>query len=297
MPVDDLIDDLDYTAIRNKIIRVIGTGDGNRGYGQAIKSVSVSEGQIITKAQWDSLRWDIYNALFHQTGNTPALIEVAANSVIRYGASNPNTQYDTQSNTADTNRFDLGIGQFSTEAGTSTSRSASWASQVSTTVTVTFSTAEQARFFFNSGGKIRFSSSRTGGASTDQNASWASLLSSVGTQAFAAVTPTVNFYTLTSSYQTWYSSSPLSSPYSGNTFTIEALCDVANNSLGTARILTFRIVWTDTYIDINPSPPDDIIDGTLALTIDQIRAVGNLQPSGTFSIVSPVYSADIISGS
>lgn len=297
MPVGDIISASDYTTIRNKIVRVVGTGDGNRGYGQAIQSSGVISGNTITKAQWDALRWDIYNALFHQTGTTPAVIQIAANSVIRYGASNPNTQYNTLSDQADTNRFDLGTGQFSTEAGTSASRTTSWASQLSSTVTVTFSTAEQARFFFNSGGKIRFTSSRTGGAATDQNASWSSLLSSVGTQAFAAVTPTVNFYTLTSSYQTWYSSAPLSSPYSGNTLTIEALCDVANNSVGTARILTFRITWTDTYIDVNPSPPDDIIDGTLTLSIDQIRAVGGLQPSGLFTIVSPTYSASAPAGS
>jgi hypothetical protein len=297
MPTDDLIYESDYTAIRNKIIRIIGTGDGSRGYGQAIKSPVVGQNEIIRKSQWDLLRWDIYNTLFHQTGTTPSIIEVATNSVIRYGTDNPNFQYNTLSDTADTNRFSLGSGQFASEVGTTTSRSSPWASQVSTTVTVTFSTAEQARFFFNSGGKIRFTSSRIGGASTDQNASWSSLLSSVGTQAFAAVAPTVNFYNLTSSYQTWYSSAPLSSPYSGNTFTIEALCDVANNSLGTARILTFRIVWTDTYVDTQPQPPDDLVDGTLALTIDQIRAVGNLQPSGSFTIVSPTYTASAISGS
>lgn len=297
MPTDDLIYESDYTAIRNKIIRIIGTGDGSRGYGQAIKSPVVVQYETIRKSQWDLLRWDIYNALLHQTGTTPSVIEVATNSVIRYGADNPNFQYNTLSDTADANRFNLGSGQFASEAGTSTSRSSSWASQLSTTVSVTFSTAEQARFFFNSGGKIRFTSSRIGGASTDQNASWSSLLSSVGTQAFAAATPTVNFYNLTSSYQTWYSSAPLSSPYSGNTFTIEALCDVASNSLGTARILTFRIVWTDIYVDTQPQPPGDIVDGTLSLSIDQIRAVGSLQPSGTFSISTPVYSADIISGS
>lgn len=297
MPVGDIISATDYTSIRNKIIRIMGTGDGSRGYGQSIQSSAVLSGNIVTKAQWDALRWDIYNALFHQTGSTPSIIEVATNSVIRYGNTHPNTQYDTLSDTADTNRFDLGSGQFTVEAGGTVTRSASWQSQVESVVTVTFSTAEQARFFFNSGGKIRFTSSRTGGSATDQNAIWSSLLSTVGTQAFGGATPAINFYSLTNSYQTWYSSSPVSFPYSGNTYRIDALCDVANNSTGTARILTFRVVWADSYVDTQPSPPDDLVDGSLALSVDQIRAIGNLQPSGTFTISSPTYGLGAISGS
>lgn len=297
MPVGDIISASDYTGIRNKIIRIMGTGDGSRGYGQSIQSSSVSSGNIVTKAQWDALRWDIYNALFHQTGTTPSIIQVEANSVIRYGNTHPNTQYDTLSNTADTNRFDLGTGQFSVEAGGTATRTASWATQLEAVVTVTFATAEDARFFFNSGGKIRFTSSRTGGASSDQNASWSALLSSIGTQAFGAVTPAVNFYNLTNSYQTWFSSSPVSFPYSGNTFRIDALCDVPNNSTGTARILTFRVVWADSYVDTQPLPPDDIVDGSLNLSVDQIRATGGLQPSGTFTIASPTYSVGAITGS
>jgi len=297
MPVGDIISESDYTTIRNKIVRVIGTGDGSRGYGQSVQSSSVSSGNIITKAQWDALRWDIYNALYHQTGTVPSIIQVEANSVIRYGAAQPNTQYSTLSDTADTNRFNLGVGQFSVEAGGTATRSTSWASQVESVVTVTFTTSEAARFFFNSGGKIRFTSSRTGGATSDQNASWSSLLTSVGTQAFGAITPAVNFYSLTNAYQTWYSSSPTSFPYSGNTYRLEALCDVANNSTGTARILTFRARWIDSYVDTQPLPPDDVVDGSLSLSVDQIRATGGLQPSGTFTITSPSYSVGAITGS
>ena len=297
MPVGDIISESDYTTIRNKIIRIMGTGDGSRGYGQSIKSSVVTSGNTITKAQWDALRWDIYNALFHQTGTTPSIIEVATNSVIRYGNTHPNTQYSTLSDTADANRFNLGAGQFSVESAGTTTRSTSWASELVATTVVTFGTSEQARFFFNSGGKIRFTSSRTGGAASDQNAAWSALLSSVGTQTFGAASPAVNFYNLTNSYQTWFSSSPASFPYTGNTFRIDALCDVANNSTGTARILTFRTVWTDTYVDTQPLPPDDLVDGTIALSVDQIRPIGNLQPSGSFTIAGPTYSLSAINGS
>ena len=299
MAIGDTISATDYNTIRNKIIRIVGTGDGNRGYGQSINSSEVSSGNIITKSQYDLLRFDIYNALFHQTGSTPAITTVAVDSVIRFGASHPNTQYDTLSNTADANRFDVGTGQFTVEAGTSTTFSSPWSNQLTCIVTATFSTAEQARFFFNSGGKIRFSSSRSGGATSDQNTSWTQLLSSVGTQAFGGNTPATNYYTLTNSYQNWFTSSPGSSfAYIANTLQIDAKCEVANNVNGTGRIIDFRIRYTDSYTDPGPPDPGDSVDGTLVLTVDQIRAVGTLEPAGSFTVVGPSnYSAGAFTGS
>jgi hypothetical protein len=293
MAIGDLISSTDYNTIRNKIINVMSTGSGNAGYGQTTFSSAVTSGNTVTKAQWDALRYDIYNALIHQTGSTPSITQVAVGDVIRYGASHPNTQYSTLADTATINRFDLGTGQFVTDSLGSQTTSASWYQSLSCTATVTFNTAEQARFFFNSGGKIRFSSTRTGGTSgIQQNTAWSNLLSSVGTQAFGAVTPTVNFYNLTSTYQQFYSLAA-SSPYSANTFKLEALCNVSNNSAGTANVLTFRITWTDGYYDPGPEPspaPGDLVDGTLAVTVDAVRAYGVLQPTGTagsFAIVGP----------
>lgn len=293
MAIGDLITDVEYNTIRNKILNVMSTGSGNSGYGQTTFSSAVTSGNTVTKAQWDALRYDIYNALIHQTGSTPSITQVAVGDVIRYGASHPNTQYSTLSDTATTNRFDLGTGQFVTDSLASQTTSASWYQAVSCTATVTFNTAEQARFFFNSGGKIRFSSSRTGGTSgIQQNTAWSNLLASVGTQAFGAVTPTVNFYNLTSAYQEFYSL-VASSPYSANNFKLEALCNVPNNSAGTANVVTFRITWTDGYYDPGPEPspaPGDLVDGTLAVTVDAVRAYGVLQPTGTsgsFAIIGP----------
>lgn len=292
MAIGDIISNTDYNTIRNKIINVMSTGSGNSGYGQSTFSSAVAEGNTITKAQWDALRYDIYNALIHQTGSTPSIVQVAAGDVIRFGASNPNTQYSTLADNATTNRFDLGTGQFVTDALGSTTATGAWYQSRSATATVTFNTAEQARFFFNSGGKIRFTSSRTGGASVAQNTDWSNLLASVGTQAFGGATPATNFFSLTSSYQQFYSLSS-SSPYAANNFKLEALCNVANNSSGTANVVTFRITWTDGYYDPGPEPspaPGDEVDGTLSLTVDAVRAYGVLQPTGTsgsFAIVGP----------
>lgn len=286
MAIGDLISASDYNTIRNKIINVIGTGVGNSGYGQTTFSTTVSAGNTVTKAQWDALRYDIYNSLLHQIGSPPSIVTAAAGGVISYGAGNPNTQYDTLADQAISNRFDLGAGQFVTETIGSESYTSSWYSSVSSTVTVTFNTAEEARFFFNSGGKIRFASSRSGGSGTAQNSAWSNLLSSAGTQVFGANAPGINFFNLTSSYQTAFNLTA-SSPYSANIWRIEALCNVPNNSAGTANIVTFRVSWIDGYYDPGPEPsppPGDLVDGTLTLSVDSVRASGSLLPSGTFSI-------------
>jgi hypothetical protein len=167
-------------------------------------------------------------------------------------------------------------------------------------VTVTFATADQARHFFNSGSKVRCSSSRTGGTASPQNSSWSNILDSAGTVAFGGNTAVLNFYNLTNSYQTFFTLSS-SAPYTSNQYRIEVVSNVADNSIGGATTLTFRVTYTDTYTyggGGSPSFPDNV-DGTLTLTVDELRASGTLQPLGTgpFVITRPGYSISGISGS
>jgi hypothetical protein len=302
MAIGDYISATDYNSIRTKIQNVMATGAGTFGYGQTTFSSLVSAGNSVTKNQWDALRYDIYNAILHQTGSAPSITTVAVGDVIRYGASHPNFQYNTLADQATTNRFNLGTGQFVTEAIDTKSFTSSWYQSVSSTTSITFATAEQARFFFNAGGKFRFASSRTGGNGEAQNTSWSNLLSSAGTQIFSGTPSGVNFFSLTSSYQTFAELSG-SVAYSNNKWRLEASCNVANNSLGTANIINFRITWLDAYTDSgagedpNP-PPGDLVDGTLTLTVDQVRPSGFLQPSGTFTSIGPSSSVvGAISGS
>jgi hypothetical protein len=142
----------------------------------------------------------------------------------------------------------------------------------------------------NSGSKIRFTSSRTGGTTSPQNNAWSNLLSTtIGTVNFGANTPsTANFYTLTTSYQQIYQLAS-STPYSANYYAIEALCNCtdATNANGTASTVTFRITWRDNYTDPGPPAPGDSVDGTLNISIEELRASGLMQPSGTFTVAGP----------
>lgn len=317
-----LIDDADYNSIRRRIIAVMGTGNSDPdteaveasfGYGQTLISSIVNQGDVITKEHWDALRFDILNARIHQDGSTPNIVESVRGQAIRFGSSSPNNQYNLQTTTAINNRLNLGAGQFVVEAasdgaGTPVSpatRTTAWNSQLTCTVRATFSNVDHARFFFNSGGRIRFSTSRSGGSSTIQNSNWSSLLSDVGAVDFGArstVAGSVNFYNLTSSYQILVDRSG-SSYYAGNSFVIQVRKPLSTQ-------VEFVVQWTDNYIDRYPAtPPFDVVDGNLELTVDEIRASGTLLPlaadavrlgiptPGNFSIVRPAFSISSISGS
>jgi hypothetical protein len=295
-----IIEAVDYNTIRTKIIGIMGTGAGQSGYGQTLLSSSVAFGNTVTKAQWDNLRFDIFNARLHQDGLSPTIVTATSGQPVRFGAGHPNNQYNTQADTAVANKFNIGTGQFVIESATSATRTTAWNSSLTATVTVTFSTAEQARYFFNSGSKIRCVSSRTGGTGSPQNSSWSNILDTAGTVAFGGNTSGLNFYNLTSSYQTFYTLTT-SAPYTGNQYRIEVVSNIADNSVGGATVLTFRVTYTDTYTYTGSGGttfPDNV-DGTLTLTVDELRASGTLQPLGTgpFVLTRPSYSISGISGS
>jgi hypothetical protein len=315
---------LDYNDIRDKVVSILGSGTGPRGYGQTPRSSAVSSGEIIAKEQWDNLQYDIVNIKVHQDGVPPTIATVTPLDVIRKGITYPNTNYDAIIEGAILNRFNIGSGRSVVTTPTITgqtslgtiSRTGSWGGgstgKSTCELTVSFTgandteKANNARYFFNSGGKIRFTSTRSGGTpASAQNNSWTNLLTTAGTQYFGASgSSSVTYYYLTNVYQTFYQVSA-SSSYASNNYKIEAKCDVSNNALGTAKTVTFRITWTDGYVDpdtLNPGypnpvtihPPGDVVDGTLSLTVEEFKATGPLAPSGTFTINSPTYSISAI---
>jgi hypothetical protein len=286
-----------FVTIQNKAESLLGTGAGSRGYNQTVVSSDVFTGNQITRAQWDLLKTDIINVLYHQNGELPNIVTVNSGDVIQFGAGHPNNNYNTLLDTAAANRFQVAASQsVVTSKGVATYTSA-WSSSAQFTLTVTFSTADQGRYFFNSGGKIRLNTSISGGSGTAQYNAWVNFLNSVGIRSFGADTdPLVNYYTLTDSFQTYYQSS-LSTPYSANNYRLEARTNVSNNSTGTATILTLRVTLTDAYTDPGAPAPGDSVDGTLTISAEELKAAGTLFPSGSFSITSPTYSLSGITAS
>jgi hypothetical protein len=303
MAVNDIITIADYSTLRSSAISIIGNGSATFGYGQPIQSVEKIAHEKISQTDWDLLRYDIVNARTHQDGVAPTITDINEGQILSF---TNNAQYSGLASTAVSNRFNIGSGRFLTESAVSSTRSTSWNTLVVCEVTATFANADLCRWFFNSGGQIRIQSSRIDGTSNAQNNDWSSLTTAAGMQAFGSQTPSAgfspmngqNFYRLTNSYQNFYSLSS-SAPYSANSYNLDAKCDVADNSGGTATTVFIRVRFVDNYTDPGPLGPPftgDDVDGTLTVTVTEKRATGPLVPSGTFTITRPTSSITAIGG-
>jgi len=292
----DQISGLDYNLIRTKIVELLGPGAGTYGYGQDLNSTAVTSGMVITELQWDNLRYDITNIILHQDGLIPTIPDVGTSTVIAGGLGDPANYYSALLDLAQPKRFQIANGQYLLNSISTKTTTTPWSSSATATITATFVNAAHARYFFNAGGKVRLSSTRTGGAGSAQNNAWTNLLSSVGDRDFGAdAQPLVNYYDLTTSYQIYYQESS-TTPYSANNIRLEAKCNVANNSTGTATEITLRVTWSDSYVDPGAPAPGDLVDGTLSLFVEEIIPAGYLKPNDDpWDLSSPIYSVSSIS--
>tara|TARA_X000000950_G_scaffold166316_2_gene203194 strand:+ start:22962 stop:23897 length:936 start_codon:yes stop_codon:yes gene_type:complete len=178
----DTITATDYNNFVANVNVVIGTGTGDQGYGLS-EIATVSVGSTITATQWNNLLGGLQTGANHQ-GTT---LTNASNSVSTGGNIVPLSNLDTDITLINTNRLNAAGANMSTGlAGTSSSRTSAWTGQVQHAFTVTYASANAARHFFNSGGKIKMAFSRSGGSSTNQNTSWTNQLSDLGTVTMAA---------------------------------------------------------------------------------------------------------------
>lgn len=278
-------------------VNVMGVGSVSRGYGQTTFGTVKATNSIITANDFNNIRYDLLNASAHQNG-TAAALTLAGNvaGVTLINSTDPDA-FAPYATTIDNDRFNCHSSRKTTVSAGGNSRTSSWASTVAGLFQMQFASSSQARFFWNGGGKIRFASSRTGGDASAQNTSWSSLLSTAGTQEFGGSAvygwsnTGVQIYSISSS-----------APYASNTYKIEAATNV-NNAAGAATQFLFNLSWTDPYSDPspgNPPAPEDIVNGTLAYTVEITYPTGGhaLTPSGTWTSYREVtsFAGSIIGG-
>lgn len=329
MAVNDKIRVPDYNNIQSKVAGVLGGGVSASGYGQTVRSSAVSVSNKVSVNDWGNLRYDIINAYTHIFGSAPTTTLPNTSQTIRYSPSftpettgtidAPNTQYDTWANTIVASRFTVHPSQSATGSAGSTTTiwpgpyGSYWTSKIQCTVTINFSTPSDARYFFNSGGQIRFAASRTnvsGGLGNNQSTAWTSILTSAGTQYWGGNLPGTgispadgtNYYRCTSTYGVWYSLFG-SSPYGANNYRISARTPgILNNSTGTASQIEFLIELIDNYVDPGQHPsnpiPDfiDQVDGNFTINVSYLYATGVLEPTGAgnFSVPIPIFTIGAI---
>jgi hypothetical protein len=273
----------DYNAIQSLVASILGTGytgSANAGYGQTVASSQVTTRTkiVVTNDSIGYLTADMTKIAAHQ-GNS---FTIPAN-ILKGNRINA-VDFSYLGSTAIGfygSRFSITSGQYSTDTLSVGTRTTSWGSgsaSIQHNVTITFSDANNARYFFNAGGSITFTASRSGGSTTTQNTDWTNLLSDIGTVTFNyngtssstghGTGSSIGWFNLTTTAQQIYTHAGNmetgGSKYGVNSYTINA----STNSFATQLILSI------VFLDAHTSTFSDFVDGTLTSTVADRRPTG-----------------------
>lgn len=180
-----LVEATDYNGFINtttnaNVNGIWAAGTGDRGYGQAARA-TVAAGGVVTAAQWATLVNTIASIASHQGTSITSRTAPTAGNLITILA-NLNTDLSTlTTNRGRAAASGTAIGAFTGTVSKTTatgSGQASWT--ITFTQTVTFASANAARYFFNAGGIVRlqYNKSSTG---TDHDPDWNALAGQTGT--------------------------------------------------------------------------------------------------------------------
>lgn len=160
----------------NQLNTVWSTGNGATGYGQSALS-TVSASGSVTATQWATLINTLNNTRTHQSGSGSGMSAPTAGATINYLSA-----MQTQVDAAYTNRA-----AYATQGGTTTGAdSDTWLATSSGFSghygyrTVTFASADAARYFFNAGGRLNYYVSTPTGAGSGSQESLRRLIGGLG---------------------------------------------------------------------------------------------------------------------
>jgi len=267
--VGGLIEATDYngfasTTTSGNVNAIWGTGAGNYGYGQSTTLSTVSAGGIVTATQWADLVNRISSIGSH-TGVTitSRTAPVAGNTITILNdlATDLTNLYTSRANAVSSGST-ISPATGTWWQATNTPNSA-WT--ITTTHTIAFANANAARYFFNSGGLIKWGVAKTStgqeaddewndlattltgtiylsGANTSHTingVAYTGTTKSGGTGTPTTLATTTGFYNLTTVATTLYDQFADSSPYTSDHIRIQATVD--NNTSPTT--LTVTTAW------------------------------------------------------
>jgi len=189
--VGDLITAADYNSLQGRVSNVLGNGSNEFGYGQSLDSSQTSIGTIVTAQRLLNLRADMNDVYTHQTGNPIPLDPIATGNVIGADESEGNVSkgfndYLTLMATLENNKFDIALTQQAVNNSIeSDTRTSQWSyASIITEFTVSFTSVNARRYFFNSGGQIRVSGAvsnlASGSQSFQRNLGWQDMVENPG---------------------------------------------------------------------------------------------------------------------
>ena len=289
MAVGDPITAARYNIIQSTVANVLSTGSGDSGYGQALQSNLVAQNQLIEDDHMNTLRLDIRKAYLHQNNSYPTLTVVStADTVTDNTLNNSYATFETLATNINTNRNTISASRLTTgSTASSYVRTTTWNATRVGNFTVTFASTNAARHFFNSGGAVQIDMSVTAG--TAKNDDWNTMfITNMGTLTFAnlassrsgaggTLTSSVAYTTLTTSYQTVYSSVG-GGVYTASNFNIQVrFTDISS------LVIEFQI----TLNDAAAGTIDEDVAANLNINVN--RRIANGALSDPITIAEPTF--------
>lgn len=258
------------------------TGSSDKGYGQSALS-TVSVAATITATQWATLNSTISTIASHQGTTITSRANPTAGSTIEILAA-----LNTDLTNCTTNRGNAVASgaQYTTFSGTTSKTTATGSGDAAWTITfthtITWASADAARYFFNAGGRIKWETSKTS-TGNDGDAEWNDLANTLvgdiyitggtATQTIAGgsytgttksggtgtpnvLATTTGWYDLTTSDTTIYRQYADTAPYTGQYIQINA------KTAGTGTQLVLTTTWHDPGGDPAPGGNNVISGGT-----------------------------------
>ena len=160
------------TTANANVNDIWGVGSSDKGYGQSTTLTTVAAGATVTATQWASLNSRISSMASHQGTSITSRSNPVAGNLIQILA-NLNTDLTNITN----NRGNAAASgsQFTGWTGTSSKTTATGSGNdpwtITFTHTITWASANAARYFFNAGGRIKWETSKTS-VGTDADDEW-----------------------------------------------------------------------------------------------------------------------------
>ena len=150
------------------------------GYGQGTEMALLVQAMLYKQLDWTTLLTRNATLASHQgTSITSITNPSAGNTIEAYAA--------LSANVTATFNGKLNAAASGSDASVSSVTTTAWNTSSVLTKTFTFASRNQLRYFFNAGGLIRLSWSRTGGTASSQNTSWTNTLTAAGTIVISGV--------------------------------------------------------------------------------------------------------------
>jgi hypothetical protein len=267
----------------NKLAALYGVGYGTRGWGQFPPVLaSPTTGATIAASDWGNMATVILNAFEHLNfnnafdSNISDIQSVINSNSLTTGSTIAALSYDWQTNinVLDANRLgrakDYKFSSSLTDTRTD-GVSAGWRTKIYSEMVVDFGSADQARWYFNSGGFITFNAAFV--ATNTKGQPWQTFTTEASNILFGAfatltgpnnpyftppyITSNIGYYNLTSNWSTIYSVTDLDSP---NQIVVQAkieTSDTTNGANGSAIRFSYQF--------LDNSGTMGLIQGTMTL--------------------------------